>query len=110
MHDVIEFDDIMKVVKRVLPAVQQLILGQTGSQTLPKATHPVFPAGLSSAHQTIRRLFAILYAIMHENRVAPILTATSVPVHSTLNNPSGLNYASAWEYVIQVQYLSLIHI
>ena len=32
MHDVIEFDDIMKVVKRVLPAVQQLILGQTGPQ------------------------------------------------------------------------------
>ena len=41
---------------------------------------------------------------MYENRVAPILTATSVPVHSTVNNPSGLNYASAWEYIIQVQY------
>ena len=39
-----------------------------------------------------------------ENRVSPILTATSIPVHSVQDNPSGLNYATAWEYVIQVQY------
>ena len=103
MHEVIEFEDMMNVVKRVLPAVQQLIMGLSG-HTLPAATHPVFPAGLSCVHQTARRLFAILYTIMLENRVSPILTATSIPVHSVQDNPSGLNYATAWEYVIQVQY------
>ena len=41
---------------------------------------------------------------MLENRVSPILTATSIPVHSVQDNLSGLNYATAWEYVIQVQY------
>ena len=48
MHDVIEFDDIMKVVKRVLPAVQQLILGQTGRKTRKRCRKPrtqSFPPG-----------------------------------------------------------------
>ena len=102
MHEAISFENMMKVLKRVLPAIQQLILGLSAN-TLP-STHPVFPAGLACANQSVRRLFSILYTIMFENRVSPILTATSIPVPSVLENPSGLNYATAWEYVIQVHY------
>ena len=61
LHDAISFEGMMKVVKQVLPALQQLILGLSAS-TLP-STHPVFPAGLACAHQSVRRLYSILYTI-----------------------------------------------
>ena len=57
LHEPIRFEESLRIVKRVLPAVQQLIRGLAAGFLPP--SHPIFPAGLASTHQIIRRLYSI---------------------------------------------------